>query len=63
MEIADRVCRSEVLWTAEEDLRNNMRDKMIPISKGVGAREGGRDVNSRVPFQPKRSTCIIARLV
>ena len=63
MEIADRVSRSEFLWTAEEDLRNNVRDRMIPISKGVGVGEEGRDVNSSVLLQPKGSICIITRLV
>lgn len=33
MENVDRVDRSEFLWTAEEDLENNVRDRMIPISK------------------------------
>lgn len=60
--IADRVSRSEFLWAAGEDLGNDVQDRRIPTSEREGVGEEGRDGNSRVPSQPRGSTCILTKL-
>lgn len=62
VETADRAGWSDFHWTVDEDLRNNVRNRTIHISKGMGGREEGRDANSSA-LPAAQSTCVISKLV